>query len=48
MASIDGGFGPEEGDVTARWGEFLLNRVADRWGIQVDGPPVLWAEVDVV
>jgi hypothetical protein len=46
-SSINGGFGPEGANVLAEWGEFLLNRLADRWGIGGTDQPVLWAEVDL-
>lgn len=34
-----------EGPALAEWGHFLLDRLADRWGIDGGDPPTLWAEV---
>jgi len=31
----------------AAWGQFLLDRLADSWGIQGGSRPSIWAEVDV-
>ena len=42
------GFEPEAANGLAEWGQFLLNRLADRWGIAGSRPPLLWAEVDLV
>jgi hypothetical protein len=41
--AVTNGFEPEDG--LAEWGHFLLNRLADRWGIDGSHPPILWAEV---
>jgi len=43
--AVTNGFEPKDG--LAEWGQFLLNRLADRWGIDGDHPPILWAEVDL-
>ena len=29
----------------AEWGQFLLDRLADRWGVDEDDPRILWAEI---
>jgi hypothetical protein len=29
----------------AEWGQFLLDRLADRWGLDEDDPATLWAQV---
>ncbi len=34
-----------ESPALAEWGHFLLDRLADRWGIEGGDPPTLWAEV---
>jgi hypothetical protein len=43
--AVTNGFEREDG--LAEWGQFLLNRLADRWGIGGNHPPLLWAEVDL-
>jgi hypothetical protein len=45
--AVTNGFEPDPGDGLAEWGQFLLNRLADRWGIDGNHPPILWAEVDL-
>jgi hypothetical protein len=29
----------------AEWGQYLLDRLADRWGVDEDDPRILWAEI---
>jgi hypothetical protein len=29
----------------AEWGRYLLDRLADRWGVDEDDPRILWAEI---
>lgn len=45
---VDEGLGFRPSDRTeAGWGLYLVDRVADRWGIQRDGPTVAWFEIDL-
>lgn len=46
--AVIAGFEPDAANGLAEWGQFLLNRLADRWGIDGSRPPLLWAEVDLV
>ena len=47
----DQGPGPTAGrpepsaDQTSGWGLFLVDRVADRWGVKPGRPPTVWAEL---
>jgi hypothetical protein len=33
-------------DPLADWGSFILDRLADRWGIARDGEPAIWAQIE--
>jgi hypothetical protein len=37
--------GDERPSPLAEWGQYLLDRLADRWGVDEDDPRILWAEV---
>jgi hypothetical protein len=45
--AVTNGFEPDKTNGLAEWGQFLLNRLADRWGVEGNHPPILWAEVDL-
>jgi hypothetical protein len=32
----------------AEWGQYLLDRLANRWGVDKNDPWILWAEVELV
>jgi two-component sensor histidine kinase len=44
------GFEPDrprpDADLTSGWGLFLVDRLADRWGVQGDGETLVWFEID--
>jgi len=33
---------------TSKWGLYLVNRIADRWGVSSDGESRVWAELSLV
>jgi hypothetical protein len=33
-------------DPLADWGSFILDRLADRWGVQRGARPAIWAEIE--
>lgn len=33
-------------DALADWGPFILDRLADRWGVREGARPAIWAEID--
>jgi two-component sensor histidine kinase len=43
-----GGFtpAPPDHDIRSGWGLFLVDRLADRWGVTSDGQTRVWFEVD--
>jgi hypothetical protein len=45
--SVGNGSVPDASNVLADWGNFLLNRLASRWGVDGSSPWILWAEVDL-
>jgi hypothetical protein len=38
---------PEAANGFAEWGQFVLQRLANRWGIDGDDPAILWAEIEL-
>jgi hypothetical protein len=47
LHATEPGLKPGPDDCLAEWGHFLLDRLADRWGIDSGDPPILWAEVEL-
>jgi hypothetical protein len=30
----------------ADWGSFIIDRLADRWGVEAGARPAIWAEIE--
>jgi hypothetical protein len=48
MPSATRRFEPDAANGLAEWGRFVLDRLANRWGIDGKDPAVLWAEIELV
>jgi hypothetical protein len=47
LPSATHGFEPEVANGFAEWGQFVLQRLASRWGIHGKDPAILWAEIEL-
>jgi hypothetical protein len=45
LAPVASGNGDERSIPLAEWGQYLLDRLADRWGVDDNDPRILWAEI---